>query len=884
MPRNANTGVYTPPANSWNPATPDTVISSADWNALRDDMATALNHAPSTTRALHPTTGQVQDGAFVWGGTAGGTADALTLTLTPPITAYVPGLTIRFRTGPAANATATPTLSVNGLAAHTITRYDGMPLIAGDLPADAMVGVIHDGSAWRLLLTVKSQVQSNDGATTVTSATSITLTNASTRVQVVSITTDRQSVFLPDAKTLTVGGPRYYVRNAGSKTFALRPSNANQVVNGGFDNSAAWVLGTGWSISGGVATKTSGSAADIEQVLSTTDGVAYLVTFTITSISGGSVRAVLKGGGPEVLGPPRSAPGTYTETLSSTGNTTLALRADASFAGSIDDVSLVLKHPPLLVGMPPGSVAECVLEDNNTIQGKWHIIGRDTVAAVTVVNATLPSSLTQASEGVRNLKLSETVSLHFAQNSSGHPFVFAVDHDSVPPVIGTPVLIFAANYFVIQAFRLSDSKAFIVTSPAVGNAGVCFIVSVSGITCSVSSYVTANAFNITTHSGAPLTAVLGSNKDLFVALGGQIGGLIQAQAVDASGNVPVAGGPVNISSLGIPGTYGAISIFRVNDNRAVAFYIDDSGTSGSPYSIRAAVLTLTGTSIDIGTSAGINDVVNNGRFGHGVICQVSNTSYVWVYGSGTNVQAVAITVSGTSVTFGTPITVTTFDTNDIQVYFGLGTRFNPIVFALSGNRVFVAFRRYILNMGISEFRCAILTVSGSSVSVGELFSLNFQLNPVFINHSDEHTVLVQRRLTMNRSTGSVVGLNHPDTSITVIGSVTPMGVPDFWSDDTLRLSNGLICVRYTTTGDSAANAPQFAAKLFSSRVEVLAPSPTGAPKSLGHFTIPEILWNNFTWPVEVSPRRIAFLDDAALQEGASKRLKLCIMEVVSWPH
>jgi len=525
-----------------------------------------------------------------------------------------------------------------------------------------------------------------------------------------------------------------------------------------------------------------------------------------------------------------------------------------------------------------------VLEDNNTVQGKWHIIGRDTVAAVPVINETLPPHLTRAVEGVRSLKLSETTSLHFARNSSGHPFVFAINHDSVPPIIGTPVLIVAANEFVVQAFRVSDSKAFITTSYAVGAQGNCFIVSVSGITCSVSSSVTASAFNVATHFGAPLTASLGPNKDLFVALGGESGGAIRAQAVDASGNVPVAGSAINVSSLGIEGTYCATSIFRVNDNRAVAFYIDNSGSSGAPYSIRAAVLTLTGTSITVGNSDGINDVLNNWSSGRGVICQVSDTSYVWVYGSGRNVRAVAITVSGTSVNFGTPITVTTFETNDIQVYFDLGTRFNPIVFSLSGNRVFVAFRRYVPNTRISEFQCAILTVSESSVSVEGVLSLNDQVNPVFINHSDEHTVLVQRRSTNNGSTGSVVGLNHPNTSITVGGSVTPMGVPDFWSDDTLRLSNGLICVRYTTTGESPLNALQFPAQLFSSRVEVLAPSPNGAPKSLGHFTIPEILWNKYTWPVEVSPRRIAFLDDAALQDGTSKRLKLCIMEVVSWPH
>lgn len=41
MPRNGS-GVYTPPANSFNPAVPDTEINATDWNSTLDDLAEAM--------------------------------------------------------------------------------------------------------------------------------------------------------------------------------------------------------------------------------------------------------------------------------------------------------------------------------------------------------------------------------------------------------------------------------------------------------------------------------------------------------------------------------------------------------------------------------------------------------------------------------------------------------------------------------------------------------------------------------------------------------------------------------------------------------------------------------------------------------------------------
>lgn len=44
MPRNGS-GSYTPPSNTWNPATPETAILSDDWNATLADMSTALSQS-----------------------------------------------------------------------------------------------------------------------------------------------------------------------------------------------------------------------------------------------------------------------------------------------------------------------------------------------------------------------------------------------------------------------------------------------------------------------------------------------------------------------------------------------------------------------------------------------------------------------------------------------------------------------------------------------------------------------------------------------------------------------------------------------------------------------------------------------------------------------
>jgi hypothetical protein len=86
--------------------------------------------------------------AYWWAGTAGGTANALTIFVSGPPTAYAEGQ--RFVFVVASNNTGAATLAVNGLSANSIRRPDGSTLAAGDLVAGTLVAVTYDGTDFRL--------------------------------------------------------------------------------------------------------------------------------------------------------------------------------------------------------------------------------------------------------------------------------------------------------------------------------------------------------------------------------------------------------------------------------------------------------------------------------------------------------------------------------------------------------------------------------------------------------------------------------------------------------------------------------------------------------------------------------------------------------------
>ena len=85
---------------------------------------------------------------IAWCGTATGTANALVLTPTEPITALVAGIQLAFKSGAAANTAAT-TIAVSGLAA-TAVQSNGVACVGGEIEASKWYRATYDGAAFQL--------------------------------------------------------------------------------------------------------------------------------------------------------------------------------------------------------------------------------------------------------------------------------------------------------------------------------------------------------------------------------------------------------------------------------------------------------------------------------------------------------------------------------------------------------------------------------------------------------------------------------------------------------------------------------------------------------------------------------------------------------------
>ena len=121
--------------------------------------------------------------------------------------------------GVTSGGTGLGTLTANNviLGAGTSTPTFVAPSTSGNL-------LTSNGTTWTS--STPATPNTAGGATTVSQGTSLTLTSASNRVQVVSLTAGSLSVILPDATTLSAGGPTFIITNGGFNSFTLK-------INGG---------------------------------------------------------------------------------------------------------------------------------------------------------------------------------------------------------------------------------------------------------------------------------------------------------------------------------------------------------------------------------------------------------------------------------------------------------------------------------------------------------------------------------------------------------------------------------------------------------------------------------------------------------------------------
>ncbi len=116
---------------------------------------------------------------------------------------------------------------------------------------------------------------------------------------------------------------------------------ADIAVNGAFTGDSDWTKGDGWTLPGTVATSDASQAGDSDLIntgVAVEAGQAYLVTFTISTWNAGNCTPVV--GAQE--GTDRGSAATFVEVIVASDTTPLTMRADVSFNGSIDNVTIVL--------------------------------------------------------------------------------------------------------------------------------------------------------------------------------------------------------------------------------------------------------------------------------------------------------------------------------------------------------------------------------------------------------------------------------------------------------------------------------------------------------------------------------------------------------------
>jgi hypothetical protein len=215
MARNGS-GTYSLPQA---PFTPGTTIASAAVNSDLSDIGAALTQSISkdgqtvytgnqpmggnkltglgigSSPADSVRVSQVADGAINYGGTAGGTADAITLSPTPGITAYAAGQTFTFKA--ASTNTGAMTVDVSTVGAGALVWPNGAAMAAGDIVSGGVYEIAVSAATPVFHLQNSSYPALPRTGGTLSGATSVTATltmtgaafNEAVRVDVASATT-----------------------------------------------------------------------------------------------------------------------------------------------------------------------------------------------------------------------------------------------------------------------------------------------------------------------------------------------------------------------------------------------------------------------------------------------------------------------------------------------------------------------------------------------------------------------------------------------------------------------------------------------------------------------------------------------------------------------
>jgi hypothetical protein len=134
----------------WSTTASDNDDADATINWLEGMAPSGVNDSARAMMAAIASWYALIDGGTISGGTVGGTADAITLTNSPTVSALAAGQRYLFRYTSSGN-TGAVTLSVDGIGSPLALRYKDVALIAGDIATNDWVLAVHDGTRFQML-------------------------------------------------------------------------------------------------------------------------------------------------------------------------------------------------------------------------------------------------------------------------------------------------------------------------------------------------------------------------------------------------------------------------------------------------------------------------------------------------------------------------------------------------------------------------------------------------------------------------------------------------------------------------------------------------------------------------------------------------------------
>jgi len=282
--------------------------------------------------------------------------------------------------------------------------------------------------------------------------------------------------------------------------------------------------------------------------------------------------------------------------------------------------------------------------------------------------------------------------------------------------------------------------------------GRAIVATVSGTSISFGSPVTFNSASGSGTSTENISLAFDSNAGKMVIAYMDVGNSNYGTAIVGTvSGTDISFGSETVFNSGY--TIPPNAVFDSTNNKIIIVY----GNDGEPAKPTAIVGTVSGTSISFGTEVSIENV--DGSSGISVSHDTTNNKVVIVYSDTTNTRARAVvgTVSGTSISFGT---VVTFD--DDQIY-------DPkVVYDSSANKHVVAYKA----LDNSNYGTAIVgTVSGTDISFGSEVTLtenSIEGNPIIggtFDSANNRVIFVYRHTS--GGTGKAVVFRNATTTTNV---------------------------------------------------------------------------------------------------------------------